>query len=337
MAPPTVEVEISDLRGWAQQVGRGSKDMGTAHGYGSGHLTDADFGRILELITRDYDALIPKLLGILDADSTGLRTTSAALDASATSYKQMDERSRNHFTQLPGGGSAHTTDDGVANGFDDVQPAAAKLVAPDDGGEDLPEVKFGFPFDQVNDLIAQFTGIDIREALVAQVRGDVRKAARHASAWQHLGECTEAVDGNLDSGRAAIIRTWKGDASTASAGHMDKWGAALTEQSEAMRKVSKYLRDAIEQAVKVAQVIFDVIKTIISLVLAGWSGASIPLWGQWKLIKSIKEAATMIWSAYKVINVFKNALTMIVDGIRMCVDALTMEKLPPAPATALPK
>lgn len=337
MAPPALEVEISDLRGWAQQVGRASKDMGSAHGYATGHIADADFGKILDLMTGEYAKLIPKLHGILNGDNTGLDTTGRALDASATSYKQMDERSSNHFTQLPGGGTAHTTDDGVANGFEDVKPAAASLVTPDDGGATLPEVSLGFPFDQICDLIAQFTGFDVREKLTNFIAGDIKKAGRHSSAWLHLGECTEGVDGNLDSGKAAIARTWKGDAATASAGHMDKWDTALAEQSAAMRKISKYLKDAIEQAVKVAQVVVDIVKTVIALISAAWSGASIPLWGQWKLIKSVKEAIPMLWSAWKVINVFKSALTMIVDGIKMCVDALTMEKLPPAPSTALPR
>ena len=55
-----VSVELSDLRGWAQQVGRVSTDMGAARDYAASHIADADFGRILELITGPYADLIPK-------------------------------------------------------------------------------------------------------------------------------------------------------------------------------------------------------------------------------------------------------------------------------------
>ncbi|HEV8557748.1 MAG TPA: hypothetical protein VGR06_15295 [Actinophytocola sp.] len=330
----SVEVEISDLRGWAEQVGRASKDMGSAHGYGTGNIADADFGRILEVITGDYAVLLPKFHAVLQADSGGLDMTSGALIATANDYKKMDERSRSHFTKLPGGETAHTTDDGVANGFDDTAPAAAKLVPPDDGGANLPEVSFGWLLDKVCDLIVWVGGPDPREYVTKWIAGDIKKAARQASAWQHVAECAETVRANLDTGKAAIARTWKGPAATASSGHMDKWHTVLTDQSTAMRKMSGHLKDAIEQAVKMAQVVVDIIHTVIDLVSAAWSGASIPVFGQWKLIKTVKEAITMVNSARKVIQTFWSAMTMIKDLIAAGVNAFSVDALPPTPSTA---
>lgn len=333
MAPASVEVEISDLRGWAEQVGRAGKDLGSAHGYATGNLGDADFGRILELITSDYAALLPKFHDVLKADGAGLDLAGGALTASANDYRSMDERSRNHFT-FPGGETAHTTDDGVANGFDDAASAAGKLVPPSDGGATLPEVSFGWLLDKVCDLIVWVGGPDPREYVTKWIAGDIKKAARHVSAWQHVAECADAVQANLDAGRAAIARTWKGSAATASSGHMGKWDTALNEQGSAMRKMSGHLKDAIDQAVKMAQVVVDIIKTVISLVSAAWSGASIPFYGQWKLIKTVKEAITMVNSARKVIQVFWNTMTMIKDLIVASVGAFSVDALPPAPSTA---
>jgi uncharacterized protein YukE len=329
-----VEVEISDLRGWAQQVGRAGKDLGAAHGYATGNIGDADFGRILEIITSDYAALIPKFHAVLQADGGGLDAAGGALTATANDYKRMDERSRNHFTKLPGGETAHTVDDGVANGFDDVTPATAKLVPPEDGGTTLPEVSFGWLLDKVCDLIVWVGGPDPREYVTKWIAGDIKKAARHVSAWQHVADCADAAQANLDSGRAAIGRTWKGSAATASSGHMDKWDKALTDQGSAMRKVSAHLKDAIDQAVKMAQVVVDIIKTVISLVSAAWSGASIPFYGQWKLIKTVKEAITMVNSARKVIQVFWNAMNMIKALIVASVNVFSVDALPSAPSTA---
>lgn len=334
MTSSSFTVEISDLRGWAQQVSRASNDMVSAHDYATGNIADADFGRILEVITSDYAAMLPAFRGILQADGTGLDTTHSALNASANSYKTMDERSRDHFTELAGGGIMHTVDDGVANGFDDRSSASATLTPPDGGGAALPEVSFGWILDKVCDLVIWVGGPDPREYVTKWIAGDIQKAARHASAWQHVADCVNAVDVNLDSGRAAIASTWTGSAATAAATHMDRWGTSLTDQSSAMRQMSRYLMDAVDQAVKMAQVVVDIIKTVISLVSAALSNAAIPFYGQWKLIKTVKEAIVMINNARKVIMVFWNAMNMVKSLIIACIATFSAESLPPAPSTA---
>ena len=82
-----------------------------------------------------------------------------------------------------------------------------------------------------------------------------------------------------------------------------------------------------------AQVVVDIVKTVISLVSAALSSAYIPFWGQAKLIKTAKEAITLINNARKVITVFWNALNMVKDGFLMIVHAFGVEKLPAAPTT----
>jgi hypothetical protein len=103
-----VEVELADLRGWADQVGRASSDMGAAHGYATGNIADADFGRILELITGDYAAMIPKFHQVLAEDESRLGKTRDALGSVAQAYRAADERSNGRFAALPGGGTATT-------------------------------------------------------------------------------------------------------------------------------------------------------------------------------------------------------------------------------------
>jgi uncharacterized protein YukE len=331
-----VTVEISDLRGWAGQVGRGSADMGTAHGYATSNVADAEFGRILELITGDYAKLLTSFHAVLAADGTGLGKAGTALGASADTYRAADDKSKGRFTELPGGETGDITDDGVANGFDDVAPAAAKLSPPTDGGAALPEVSFGWILDKVCDLVVWVGGPDPREYVTKWIAGDVAKASRQVSAWQHIADCVDAVDANLDSGRAAIVKTWTGEASTASAGHMDKWSTAFHDQSAAMRQISGHLHDMIDQAVKMAQVVVDIIKTVISLVSAALSNAAIPGYGQWKLIETVKEAITMINSARKVIMVFWNALNMVKALIIATVSTFSVDALPPAASAEVP-
>jgi uncharacterized protein YukE len=331
-----VTVEISDLRGWAGQVGRASGDLGTAHDYATSNVADANFGKIMELITSDYAGLLTAFHTVLAADGTGLGKAGSALGASADTYRSADEKSKSRFTELPGGETGDITDDGVANGFDDLAPAAAKLTPATDGGAALPEVSFGWILDKVCDLVVWVGGPDPREYVTKWIAGDVAKAARQVSAWQHIADCVDAVDANLDSGRAAIVKTWTGDASTASAGHMDKWSTCLGGQSAAMRQIAGHLHDTIDQAVKMAQVVVDIIKTVISLVSAALSNAAIPGYGQWKLIQTVKEAITMINSARKVIMVFWNALNMVKALIIATVATFSAESLPPAASAEVP-
>lgn len=81
-----------------------------------------------------------------------------------------------------------------------------------------------------------------------------------------------------------------------------------------------------------AQVVVDIIKTVISLVSAALSSAYIPGYGQWKAISTVKEAWTLVNNARKVITTFWNALVMIKDCIVMAVMAFNVESLPAAPS-----
>ncbi|MGH3928932.1 MAG: hypothetical protein ACRDTF_03030 [Pseudonocardiaceae bacterium] len=331
---PDFTVEISDLRGWARQVGRASDDLDSACGYAAGNIADADFGRVLEMITGDYAAMLAEFHDILRADSVGLDHERAALDASADAYQAVEDRSRDHFTQLAGGGILHTVDDGTANGFNDLSSGAAMLAPPGGGGVALPEVSFGWILDQVCDLIVWVGGPDPREYVTRWIAGDIDKAALQVSAWRHVTDCVNAVDTNLTSGQGEITRTWTGSASSAAVAQLYKWGTCLTDQSSKMRQMAGYLDDAVDQAIKMAQVVVDIIKEVISIVSAALSNAAIPFYGQWKLIKTVKEAITMINSARKVIMVFWNFLNLVKSFIQLCISTFTATALPPAPSTA---
>lgn len=329
-----VTVELADLRGWARQVGRASDDLASAQGYATQHVADADFGRILELITGPYAGLIGSFHTVLREDSGRLDATGEALRSVAAAYQEADARASGRLTHLPGGQVGAITDDGVANGFDDRGSPTAALVSPGGAGAgmpELPEVSFGFLFDKVCDLVVWVGGPDPREKVTRWLAGDIDKAARHVSAWQAVADCLDVVQANLDGGRSSITNTWSGDAAGAAVAHLARWTSSLNEQAGAMRKMGQHLWDMIDHAVKMAQVVVDIIRTLVSLVSAALSNAAIPFYGQWKLIKTVKEGITMVWQAIKVVQVFLNALTMLIDLIQLCVDYFSISKLPPAP------
>lgn len=321
----TLEVELSDLSGWAAMVDRAGSDTDNLAGYARTHVADGDFGRILELITDDYETLIPKFHTILDSDGSRLGATGLALHAVRKSFAETDAKVSQDF-----GIGARIRDDGAANGFGDVS-AAWPAPAPSADGSSLPEVSFGMILDKVCDLIVWVGGPDPREYVTKWIAGDIEKAARQASAWEHAGSCVKSVELNLSSGRSAIAGTWKGVASTSSLDYINTWITALSDQSTGMDAMGGHLRDMITQSVNMAQVVVDIIKTVISMVSAALSSAYIPFWGQWKAIKTVKEAITLVNNARKVITVFWNALVMIKDGILMIAGSFGIEALPPAP------
>jgi hypothetical protein len=115
---------------------------------------------------------------------------------------------------------------------------------------------------------------------------------------------------------------------------MDKWGSCLADQSSKMRQMAGYLGDAVDEAVTMAQCVVDIIKEVVSIVSAGLSNAAIPLYGQWKLIKTVKEAIVMINNARKVITVFWSFLNMVKSFIQVCISTFSAAALPPAPSAA---
>lgn len=319
-------VEISDLRGWGAQVGRGSVDVGNAAIYAKSNIADAEFGAILELITAEYAALLPAFHGVLDADSTGLGSEQSALVESADAYRRADQSSSSRF------GHGQVSDDGAMSpGFNDIA-SAWPIPQPSSNGETLPEVSFGFLLDKVCDLIVWVGGPDPREYVTKWIAGNVEKASMHASAWSHLSECVKSVEQNLRSGAGTVAQAWQGAAASGSLTQMSRWTANLASQSEGMAKMSGHLADMAVQAVAMAQVVVDIIKTVISMVSACLSSAYIPGYGQWKAIKTVKEAITLVNNARKVIITFWNALIMIKSTIMMVINQFSIDALPPSPS-----
>lgn len=323
-----LRVELADLRAYADQVGRAGGDCTDLADYLDTHVPDGDFGRILSLVTGDYEHLAQQVRTALGTDGTRLAHTRSSLRACAADYQKTDA----HIAQDLGGG-AHIADDGHAGGaFSDTGTTTAAAAA--SGGEQLPEVSFGWIFDKACELIRWLGGPDLRAEVTEQIAGNVDKASLQAAAWDNAGAALGAVRSNLTRGTGAIAHTWEGKAAHSSASYLDRWIVSLGDQSSAMSQVASYLRDMITQAVDVAQVIVDAVREICSIISAGWSMASIPIYGEIKLVDKVKDAIKLVNDARKVISVFWNFLRMIKDYLLYAADCFSSTSLPPAPAVA---
>jgi len=319
-------VELADLRGWADQVGRAGDDCAYLADYLTSFVPDGDFGPILAPIRADYERLAGRVREVISLESDRLDDTGAALRHAAASYARTDARVAQDL-----GVAAAVTDDGRAGrGFHDTGPSTPP--APEYGGEVLPVVTFGWALDQANEVVTRIGGPDIRSWVTDRVAGDIGKAAAQASAWEHAGRALVAVRGNLARGSQAVARSWDGAAAASSRSYTDAWLGALERQSDTLAGVAAHLRDAIEQAVDVAQLVTDMIKEIVSIVVAGWGYASIPIFGQAQLVERFSDVLRLAWDAKKVLAVFWYFLLVIKDGFVLAADCLAAESLPAPPS-----
>jgi uncharacterized protein YukE len=326
-------VELADLRGWADQVGRAGGDCAYLADYVTTYVPDGDFGRILALIRPDYEHLV---LVVRDSFETSGRRLGAAGDGlrhCAERYAAIDARIAHDLH--PDARSHHDRrgDRRVSPHFRDR--GGATPTAPVCGGEVLPEVTVGWGFAHVCDLISHWGGPDLRHELVDEVSGDIGKALAQASVWEHAAQSLSAVRGTLADGSTLVGRTWEGRAASASRDHIEEWVEALGSQSDALFLVAEHLRDAVGLAVEVAQLIADVVQQVVTAVLAGFAFASIPIYGQVHAVHRIRDVLRLLNDARKVILVFWTFLVAMKDALMAIIGCFTGQSLPDAPS-ALP-
>ena len=197
----------------------------------------------------------------------------------------------------------------------------------------LPAVSFGGLFDQAHELLVQLGAPDVRSWATEFVGGDIGKALSQASAWEHAGRALTAVSGNLSHGSQRVARTWEGSAAQSSRTYSRDWIGALDLQGDTLARVAAHLRDAVEQAVDVAQLVVDTVKEMLAIVLAGYVLRLHPDLRPGRARQAApRHGAGCSGTPKKVLAVFWYFLLVIKDCFIGAADALTGEPLPPAPA-----
>jgi uncharacterized protein YukE len=318
-------VELADLRGWADQVVRAGEHCDRLARYLATYVPDGDFGPILSPIRPDYERIVLRLLETLGLDATGLHDTGAALRHVGRRYHRADVRVAEGFDR------GVAVDDRLSTAaFHDRGPLdpACPIVS----GESLPEVSFGGLVDLVFDFLHHHGCIDIRQTVTDWITGDIGKASAQASAWEQAGAGLLAVADNLTTGAARVARTWEGRAATSASAHALSWVGALEQQARAMQQVAAHLRDAIIQAVDVAQVVVDIVVEIVCVVKAALTFASIPGYGQLRAVETITDVIGLVWKARSVLAVFWRFLVLLKDDLVLVTDCFGAESLPPSPS-----
>jgi uncharacterized protein YukE len=201
----------------------------------------------------------------------------------------------------------------------------------------LPEVSFGAVLNAVDSAIDWVFGVSLRREVTDLLVGDTQKLSGQVEEWKSLADALDAIHTNLSVGLIEIQRTWKGDASDAMASYFAQWLTYLTDQAATLRKVSAGLDDMGRNALDMAQTVCDLVRTIIDVVSAGLANASIPFYGQWKLIESVKEAITMVYRAIQVIKVFHDLITLVKDTVVLAYDVFETDAVPSSAGAAAPR
>ncbi|MEU1984339.1 WXG100 family type VII secretion target [Nocardia sp. NPDC019395] len=326
-----IAVEISDLRGWYGQVGRSGGHLLEGHNYATRNINDPDFGRIMDLIKGDYEKLLPALHDMLLAAGQNMDRAKIVLETTANDYVDVDRQIAGSLAGLDGNAGVSVIDDGVADGFGDLSAPTEHLKDPKRGDQKMPEVSFGIAWDRVCDLLVTLGASDPRETVATKLAGDIPKATGQADAWRMLAEFVGGVQGNLSSGQTSISKTWTGDASSAAAGHFRSWDTKFEQVESIMKRTSQSLDDAAKQAVDLAQVATDTFVLIVSVLVAAFTKASIPIYGQAYLAKKGWEAFKLYKNVVTVLNIFFTLLRTIKDLLVAAVGEFSRESLPKPP------
>jgi hypothetical protein len=105
----------------------------------------------------------------------------------------------------------------------------------------------------------------------------------------------------------------------------------LGSRSGVLAEVAEHLRDAVAQAVDVAQLVADVIQQLVAAVAAGYGLPSIPIYGQVHMVNKAKDLLRLVLDARKVILVFWTFLVVLKDCFILAADIFTAESLPASP------
>ncbi len=326
-------VEVADLGGWAEQVGRGGSALGKGHSYATSEIADANFGRILEKLTGDYSKFLPVLHTALQLDGDRISEAETALIYAGDEYRKTDRNFATAIAKLDDT-PIIVEDDKSVDGFKDIESAVDKLVAPTVDSRTLPVVSFGLILDKAVQVIKTVTDFDCRAEVTDLIAGDIGKAGTQVSAWRNLAASMEVVRVNLKQGQSEIQKTWLGKAATSQTEYFGQWDTSLSKQRQIMATLADHLKHAIDEAVAMAQIIVDALLIIFQTVMGAWSAMTIPGWGQWKLIKSIKNTLTLLNELRTALTLFATLLATIVHFINLSMAVFMPDALPPAPKTA---
>lgn len=319
-----VTVELGDLRGYADVVDDVSRYLGRVSGYADTHCVTTDFGPMLDKLADEYAALLPQMRQFLAEQVELMEASALAIDRTLRDFRTTDaQEARRH------GGRATITDDGRSTAYHGNPMTELGSPSPDES--ELPEVDFGFPFDQLAWALEKICGYDIRREVTDWLVGDVVEVSKQSNAWYMVGSAATSYSQWLQNADIIVARTWTGDAATSTIDRMEEWKETLDEQGTDFGQVGAHLADIAGDAVEVAQLVIDLIKFAVDLIAAAWASQWIPIYGQAKFAVKAWDAYHKVKEAWDKLQMFLDVLGLVVGYLKVLDDKLNPINLPAAP------
>ncbi|PUA79768.1 hypothetical protein [Nocardioides currus] len=317
-----LRVDLPELRGYATALDDVSRDLGGCEGLANSYCVDADFGKIVEELTSDYAALLPQMKELLAENETVMRQYAVATDRTVGDFERTDDGVASRF-------QGDGIDASRGSAFFALAPVGASAPYASEG--DLPEVSFGFVFDNLCWALEKFCGWDVRGEVTDWIAGDVVGLSTQASCWEIVGDRLGTTRDNLRTADSRVLKTWEGLAANQHAAGMIVWDTALTDQSDSFKELGQSLKDLAKECVNVAQLVVDCIRLAVDLIASAWALQYIPVYGQVKFVKKCWDAYKRAQKAIAYLKMIVSALRFTKSLIVVMVDKLTPTMLPGEP------
>lgn len=322
-----LEVELADLRGYADVVDDIAGYLRKMAGHAETHCPDADFGPLLEPMSAEYSKLVPQLITFMDHQQMRMESSAVALDQTLADLRKTDADQAGRFGPRP-----LIVDDGKTASFygNPMGPSDFRDPAPREG--DLPEINFGFPFDQLATALNWVCGYDIRREVTDRLVGDVVGLSKQAAAWYTVGSAASSYGMYLDNANQTIAKTWRGDSHTQTSAAMAAWVTSLGKQHTDLHEVAMHLEDIASDAVDMAQLAVDLIMYAVDLVASAWASQWIPIYGQAKFASKAWDAFKLVKKAWDALQEFLDVLGLVVGALGVIYNEFDTAELPAAPS-----
>ncbi|UUZ61521.1 hypothetical protein [Nocardioides sp. B-3] len=318
-------VELGDLRGYADVVDDVSGYLRKTSSFADSHCTRTDFGKLLDPLAAGYASLLPQIKQLL-ADQISLMGASAvAIDRTLQDFRTTDGREAERH-----GGRATITDDGRSATY--YGNPLTDFGSPSPTESELPEIDFGFPFDQLARAPETVCGYDVRREVTDWLVGDVVEVSKQSNAWYTVGSATSSYSRYLRNANVIVAKTWTGDAASATIIRMDEWKEILDKQGIDFDRVAKHLADIAADAVEMAQLAIDLILFALDTVASARASQWIPIYGRAKFAMKAWDAFHKVKEAWDKIQMFLDVLSLIVGYLEVLYDELNPVNLPAAPS-----
>ncbi|TDP97127.1 hypothetical protein [Labedaea rhizosphaerae] len=291
-------------------------------GFGRDHArSDGGFTGLMELIKDPVDTYADKLGDRFYSRGLNAAYTGDELNRAAWAYTGADKYSYTEFNDV----------NGALTGYRDFEhPAAfpagtdptAGLHAPAQQDADIRALldDVGGTINAVDDVINFVTGWSPVSEIVEPLSGKWTALTQKGEVLALCGDAAETASDNLTSALPRLDEHWDGGAAqefTAYLGHLTD---AISYEGPLNRTVGEIYKSVATEIEKVAKFMVEVLGKAVDKIKDAVASAWIPLWGEYKAYKTVREVIDIIQKAKKLVDELRTAIEEVKTVVEFAKD-----------------